>query len=216
MCIEKANSFHGRARVCNNSPAPRSCKLTLGSKKAILPPWCTIYYFWSTKRKSSSSHVHISIVKIFFFTVLAPVVMNYIERRNLLKKAKWAGGPIQVALCGVCLTFATPLCCALFAQKVAVPVNRLEPEVQEKIRAKDPKLEIAYYNKGLWTLPIQPRILVNWILSKSILKYCQYTIRKLYVEQDYNIEKNVLRGCKEISSTNATYIYKEIRGKSSN
>ena len=94
--------------------------------------------------------MHINIKPIFFFfIVLAPVVMNYIERRNLLQKAKWAAGPIQVALCGVCLTFATPLCCALFAQKVAVPINRLEPEVQENLRAKDPKLEVAYYNKGL-------------------------------------------------------------------
>lgn len=81
--------------------------------------------------------------------VLAPVVMNYIERKQLLKKAKWAGAPLQVALCGVCLTFATPLCCALFAQKVAVPVNHLEPDVQEKLRSKDPGSTTVYYNKGL-------------------------------------------------------------------
>ncbi|XP_012255660.1 sideroflexin-1 [Athalia rosae] len=81
--------------------------------------------------------------------VLAPLLMNYLDKRNLLKRVPWAGGPIQVALCGVCLTFATPLCCALFAQRVSVPVNSLEPEVQEQIRAKDPEAQIVYYNKGL-------------------------------------------------------------------
>lgn len=81
--------------------------------------------------------------------VLAPVVMNYIDRRQLLKNAKWAGAPIQVALCGICLTFATPLCCALFAQRVTVPVQRLEPDVQEQIHAKDKSLDVVYYNKGL-------------------------------------------------------------------
>lgn len=75
--------------------------------------------------------------------------MNALERRNLLRRAKWAAGPIQVALCGICLTFATPLCCALFAQRVAVPVDHLEDEVQKEIRAKMPNAQIVYYNKGL-------------------------------------------------------------------
>ena len=75
--------------------------------------------------------------------------MNYIERKQLLKRAKWAAGPIQVALCGVCLTFATPLCCAFFPQKIPVSVNHLEPDVQEKVRSKNPKLTTVYYNKGL-------------------------------------------------------------------
>lgn len=81
--------------------------------------------------------------------MLAPVAMNYMERRKMLRNIPWAAAPIQVLICGVCLTFATPLCCALFAQQVAVPVKKLEPEVQEKIRAKDPRSEIVYYNKGL-------------------------------------------------------------------
>lgn len=75
--------------------------------------------------------------------------MNYLDRRQLLRNAKWAAGPIQVLICGVCLTFATPLCCALFAQRVAISVNRLEPDVQEQIRSRDSSLETVYYNKGL-------------------------------------------------------------------
>ncbi|XP_058793779.1 sideroflexin-1 [Phymastichus coffea] len=81
--------------------------------------------------------------------ILAPVIMNALEKRNLLAKAKWAASPIQVAICGVCLTFATPLCCALFAQRVAVPVDRLEEDVQQVVRAKHPSANIVYYNKGL-------------------------------------------------------------------
>lgn len=82
--------------------------------------------------------------------MLAPIVMNHLEKKtNILCKYRWAGSPIQIALCGVCLTFATPLCCALFAQKVAISVDSLEPEVKEQISAKDKKLQTVYYNKGL-------------------------------------------------------------------
>ncbi|KAL7296176.1 hypothetical protein TKK_0010716 [Trichogramma kaykai] len=77
--------------------------------------------------------------------ILAPVLMNYLERRNLLAKYKWAGGPIQIALCGLCLTFATPLCCALFAQKVKVDVDHLEEDVQKELTS----YKSVYYNKGL-------------------------------------------------------------------
>lgn len=75
--------------------------------------------------------------------------MNFLDRRNMLAKAKWAAAPIQLAVCGVCLTFATPLCCALFAQRVPVTIDHLEPEVQEAIRAKSPTINMLYYNKGL-------------------------------------------------------------------
>lgn len=38
---------------------------------------------------------------------------------------------LQVLLSGVCLTFSTPLCCALFPQKAAIQLNDLEPELKE-------------------------------------------------------------------------------------
>lgn len=75
--------------------------------------------------------------------------MNFLERRDLLSRAKWAAAPIQLAVCGVCLTFATPLCCALFAQKVPISVDRLEPEVREQVLARDPNVKTVIYNKGL-------------------------------------------------------------------
>lgn len=81
--------------------------------------------------------------------ILAPIVMNYIEKRNLLRKAKWASAPIQVLICGICLTFATPLCCALFVQRVPISVDDLEPELQKQIRSQDSAIQTVYYNKGL-------------------------------------------------------------------
>ncbi|KAK2535971.1 Sfxn3 [Columba livia] len=61
----------------------------------------------------------------------------------------YLNAPLQVGLVGLCLVFATPLCCALFPQKSSMPVSRLEPEVQARIREKDPWLETVYFNKGL-------------------------------------------------------------------
>ncbi|XP_033340405.2 sideroflexin-1-3 [Megalopta genalis] len=81
--------------------------------------------------------------------VLAPLVMNYLDRRQMLRNARWAAMPIQVAICGVCLTFATPLCCAIFIQRVPISVKELESEVQEQIRSSHPNVETVYYNKGL-------------------------------------------------------------------
>lgn len=79
--------------------------------------------------------------------VITPVIMEAIEQKGLLKNMKWAPAPIQIALCGVFLTFATPMCCALYPQVSPVSIDKLEPELQkfaEKFNSK-----IGYYNKGL-------------------------------------------------------------------
>nr|CAD7201918.1 unnamed protein product [Timema douglasi] len=65
--------------------------------------------------------------------VLTPIVMNWLEQKKFLVRYRWAAAPIQVGLVGLCLTFATPMCCALFSQKAAIPVSSLEPELQVKI-----------------------------------------------------------------------------------
>jgi hypothetical protein len=56
--------------------------------------------------------------------------MNTLERRGTLKRMPWANAPLQVLLCGFCLTFATPMCCALFPQKASIAVDDLEPDLQ--------------------------------------------------------------------------------------
>ncbi|KAI1236254.1 Sideroflexin-3, partial [Lamprotornis superbus] len=80
---------------------------------------------------------------------IPPVIMNMLEKRAFLKRYPYLNAPLQVGLVGLCLVFATPLCCALFPQKSSMPVNSLEPEVQDQIRKKDPWLETVYFNKGL-------------------------------------------------------------------
>ncbi|KAJ8408776.1 hypothetical protein AAFF_G00245940 [Aldrovandia affinis] len=80
---------------------------------------------------------------------IPPFLMNTLEKRAFLKRFPWMSAPIQVGLVGFCLVFATPLCCALFPQKSSMSVSRLEPELQEKIRASHPGVERVYFNKGL-------------------------------------------------------------------
>lgn len=105
-----------------------------------------------SKRAAKQAITTVTLSRILMASpsmILAPVIMNYLDRRRLLRKAKWAAGPIQVLICGVCLTFATPLCCALFTQRVPISVNQLESAVREKIYSRDSGLKTVYYNKGL-------------------------------------------------------------------
>jgi len=81
--------------------------------------------------------------------VMIPIVMNSLDRRGTLKKVPWAAAPLQVALVGLVLTFATPLCCAIFEQKASIKPTALEPELQQKIRSMANPPELLYYNKGL-------------------------------------------------------------------
>lgn len=79
--------------------------------------------------------------------VITPVLMEAIERRGLLRNMKWAPAPLQIAFCGVFLTFATPMCCALYPQVTPVSIDKLEPELQKSAEKFNSK--IGYYNKGL-------------------------------------------------------------------
>uniref|UniRef100_A0A182JLB7 Sidoreflexin n=1 Tax=Anopheles atroparvus TaxID=41427 RepID=A0A182JLB7_ANOAO len=81
--------------------------------------------------------------------VFTPVLMNTLEKRGFLRRFPWANAPIQTLFCGLCLTFATPLCCALFSQKASISVDSLEEELRTKLRKEQPDLDVVYYNKGL-------------------------------------------------------------------
>jgi len=83
--------------------------------------------------------------------VLAPLAMNYIEKRiPKIKASLPATLGMQLLLIGTCLVFATPMCCAIFPQKIAVKVSNLEQSVREKL-VKDgySESDYVYYNKGL-------------------------------------------------------------------
>jgi len=56
--------------------------------------------------------------------------MEAIEQKGLLKNMKWAPAPIQIALCGVFLTFTTPMCCALYPQITPISIDKLELKLQ--------------------------------------------------------------------------------------
>lgn len=106
----------------------------------------------NSKRAAKKAIAAVTLSRILMASpsmILAPLLMTYMDRRKLLRNAKWAVVPIQVLICGVCLTFATPLCCALFVQRVPISVNDLEPEVRDQVLFKDPSLQTVYYNKGL-------------------------------------------------------------------
>ncbi|XP_064419032.1 sideroflexin-1 isoform X2 [Latimeria chalumnae] len=80
---------------------------------------------------------------------IPPVIMNTLEKRAFMKRLPWLSAPIQVGLVGLCLVFATPICCALFPQKSSMNVSRLEPELQALVREKIPHADVVYFNKGL-------------------------------------------------------------------
>lgn len=56
---------------------------------------------------------------------------------------------MQVAMTGLCLSFSTPLCCALFPQEASIKLEEVEPELQERAKAMKPVPTVFYYNKGL-------------------------------------------------------------------
>jgi hypothetical protein len=82
--------------------------------------------------------------------VFTPVLVNYLEKKTtLFKRMPWANSPIQILFCGFVLTFATPLCCALFSQKASIAVESLEDDLKAKIKKESPNVTTVYYNKGL-------------------------------------------------------------------
>jgi len=81
--------------------------------------------------------------------VMIPLIMNKLDQRGLFKKYPKANAPLQVFLVGLILTFATPLCCAIFEQKASIAVKDTELSIQEKVRSLADPPELLYYNKGL-------------------------------------------------------------------
>jgi len=80
---------------------------------------------------------------------IPPLVMSVLERSATYIKNPWLKAPSTVLLTGMCLTFSTPLCCALFPQKASIELKDLEPELQTSVAKKFPGQSTFYYNKGL-------------------------------------------------------------------
>lgn len=65
---------------------------------------------------------------------IPPVIMSRLERTSTFIKNPWLKAPATVLLTGLCLTFSTPLCCALFPQQASISLDQLEPSVQSVSR----------------------------------------------------------------------------------
>ena len=80
---------------------------------------------------------------------IPPVIMSKLEKTATFIKNPWLKAPATVLLTGFCLTFSTPLCCALFPQKAEIKLSELEPALQESCKTKFPGKTVFYFNKGL-------------------------------------------------------------------
>jgi tricarboxylate carrier len=80
---------------------------------------------------------------------IPPVVMSRLENTAAFVKNPWLKAPVTVLLTGLCLTFSTPLCCALFPQRASISLQELEPELQSSLKTRFPGTNTFYYNKGL-------------------------------------------------------------------
>lgn len=62
--------------------------------------------------------------------VFTPFIMEWVEKKGVIRRYPWLPAPMQLLLCGVFLTFATPMCCALFPQTYPISISKLENEIQ--------------------------------------------------------------------------------------
>ncbi|VDM97155.1 unnamed protein product [Thelazia callipaeda] len=106
----------------------------------------------TSKKVAGIAIMNVTISRIAMATpsfLCIPVLMNKIVKKAWYKKRPWISAPLQTVLAGLVLTFATPLCCAIFPQMSSIETRYLEPEVQDKIKNLEDPPERVYYNKGL-------------------------------------------------------------------
>ena len=80
--------------------------------------------------------------------ILVPMFMDALEKRGVLARYPRINAPTQILLCGFFLTFATPLCCAIFPQMASIHVDSLEADVRDRLRLHG-HTGYLYFNKGL-------------------------------------------------------------------
>lgn len=95
-------------------------------------------------RSATAQVVFSRIIMAIPSLLLTPIILQGMANRCMLVKP-WVEPVAATGICGLILTFATPLACALFIQRVPVKASDLEPHIQEKVE----KDAIVYYNKGL-------------------------------------------------------------------
>ncbi|ETN82230.1 tricarboxylate carrier [Necator americanus] len=106
----------------------------------------------SSKSVARSAIAQVLVSRIGMATptfALIPAIVNALEKKPYFKARPYLFGPLQTVLCGIILCVSTPLGCALFPQMTPVKVSKLEPELQEKIKALPNSPSVVYCNKGL-------------------------------------------------------------------
>jgi hypothetical protein len=101
--------------------------------------------------KEGISKVVLSRISVAVPTMMGiPFIMNHLEKKGTLAKYPRIAAPLQIGLCGLILTFSTPLCCAIFEQRASIPVSSCESHIQKAVEAMpEPRPTLLYYNKGL-------------------------------------------------------------------
>uniref|UniRef100_A0A2A4K2V4 Sidoreflexin n=1 Tax=Heliothis virescens TaxID=7102 RepID=A0A2A4K2V4_HELVI len=80
---------------------------------------------------------------------VVPIITNIASKKGLFCRYPMAVIPFQMSLVCFCLTFATPLCCALFDQRATMSINAIEHNLREAALKLSPKASTVYFNKGL-------------------------------------------------------------------
>ncbi|XP_055379691.1 sideroflexin-1-3 [Condylostylus longicornis] len=133
---------------CINIPMMRSIELEQGT--TIYDENNNILGQSKNAARTGITAVVLSRISMAFPSMLAcPILMERLSRRGFFVKYPWAPAPVQTLFCGFVLIFSTPLGCAFFKQWASIDVSKLEKEVQEEIRKKNPEIKTVYYNKGL-------------------------------------------------------------------
>ncbi|XP_047539844.1 sideroflexin-1-3 [Vanessa atalanta] len=80
---------------------------------------------------------------------VTPIITSIAARRGLFDRRPAMVVPFQLFMVGLCVTFATPLCCAIFDQRASISVDSLDPELRDSVKKNYPKINEVYFNKGL-------------------------------------------------------------------
>ncbi|XP_034837358.1 sideroflexin-1-3 [Maniola hyperantus] len=80
---------------------------------------------------------------------VTPIITNIAINKGVFCRRPMMVIPFQLFLVGLCVTFATPLCCALFEQRASLGVDSLESELKTQVKKNYPKIKEVYFNKGL-------------------------------------------------------------------
>jgi len=78
-----------------------------------------------------------------------PLIMNYVDKTNFIKKSPAFRQPINLGVITLLLFTALPAAVAIFPQRASISPKKLEAEFHNLKDNKGKPLDVVYYNKGL-------------------------------------------------------------------